>query len=104
MAEMSFDEVCLGPYMPSFDEFYDLYAKKKSGKAARKAWDKLSFIEHNLIMIHLPERLLTDELWLKGFQPYPASFLNGEMWEDEYEKRGRDNEPSLSQRLADTTW
>lgn len=83
-------------YMPSFEEFYNLYGKKLGGKKARAAWNKLSFIEHNLIMNQLPERLLTDIKWLAGYQPHPTTYLNGALWEDEYETSRRDSKGSRS--------
>jgi len=88
-------------YMPSFDEFYNLYGKKVAKKAALKAWNKLSFIDHNLIMIHLEERVLTDQQWLAGYQPHAATFLNGELWEDEYETSRRDSQQSEPESIID---
>lgn len=90
-----------GEYMPSFEEFMDLYGKKVGKKLARRSWDKLSFVEHNLIMIQLPERLLTDKQWLAGYQPHPATYLNQELWEDEYETSGPDNKQPGSESIVD---
>ena len=72
--------------MTPFDDFWALYNYKIAKKAARRAWMKLSEADRADIMDILPERLATDKQWRAGFKPHPATFLNGERWEDEYEK------------------
>jgi len=36
-----------------------------------------------LIIADVKTRLATDEQWIKGFIPYPTTYLNGDRWEDE---------------------
>ena len=72
--------------MLDFEQFWQLYNYKVAKKAARKAWSKVSEADRAQVMESLPERIATDKQWLAGFQPHPATFLNGERWEDEYEK------------------
>ena len=73
--------------MPSFEDAWELYGRVGGKIPGEKAWNKLSFIEHKLIMAHLPERLKTDKLWLKGIgKPHFSTFCNNQRWTDEYEK------------------
>ncbi len=84
--------------MITFNQFWELYGNKKAKKAALRAWNKLKPEQHQEIMNHLPFRL-DDIQWKRGFQPHAATFLNGELWEDEYETSQRDNKPSSYERL-----
>ena len=71
--------------MITFDEFWSLYNYRIAKKAARKAWEKLTEHEKQEVMSCLPRRNLTDKQWLSGFKMHPATFLNGERWEDEFD-------------------
>jgi len=71
-----------------FNEFWSVYPKKKSKAAAEKAWRKLDDATKQTILKHMESRV-TDEEWLKEggkFIPYPATFLNAQGWEDEWQK------------------
>lgn len=70
-----------------FDLFWAAYPKKADKKAARRAWDKLkpSVELFNTMMVAL-EKQKQSEQWTKdggGFVSNPATWLNGERWEDE---------------------
>lgn len=74
-----------------FTEFWLAYPKKKSKQPARKAWKKAkahtSEKRRQEIMDAL-EVAKNSEGWLKQkgqFIPYPASWLNAEGWEDDFQ-------------------
>tara|TARA_B100000809_G_C15015374_1_gene486471 strand:- start:398 stop:775 length:378 start_codon:yes stop_codon:yes gene_type:complete len=79
---------------PTFEDFWNLYPRRKAKKAAEKAWKKLKQGERTEVIEHLPKRAKTDIQWLKNcgeFIPYPATFLNQGCWMDEYSsERSRD--------------
>lgn len=65
-----------------FDIFWNLYDKKVGDKAkCLKRWDNLKIETQNKIIEILPEwkKQFSD----KQFQPFPATFLNQERWNDE---------------------
>lgn len=77
------DDACVS----AFDRFWAAYPRKKSKGQARKAFTKLKPNEQLLeaILASL-ERAKTSEDWRKDggrFIPYPATWLNGEGWEDD---------------------
>ena len=68
-----------------FDQFWQLYPRRVAKADARKAWAKIKPADRQKIIEVLPEHLKQDQ-WTKDggtFIPYPASWLNGERWEDE---------------------
>jgi len=68
-----------------FDEFWALYPRKISKATARKAWAKLDEQQQLDACKALDDHVLywkTKETELE-FIPYPATWLNGERWEDE---------------------
>ena len=68
-----------------FSDFWGMYPRRVAKKDARKAWQKISTNQHNQILTALFEwsRIWKDRGEIE-FIPYPASWLNGERWEDEY--------------------
>ena len=71
-----------------FEQFYQAYPKKRDKKRAEKAWKNIERHSPELTM----KILAAIEVWKdtedwrreKGrFVPYPATWLNGERWEDE---------------------
>lgn len=73
----------------AFSDFWELYPKKKSKGQARRVWVRLKPDEqlHDRI-INALERAKTSEEWQKDngrYIPYPATWLNAEGWEDEYQ-------------------
>lgn len=66
-----------------FDDFWLLYPKRWAKKDARKAWDRIDPSLHNRIFIAL---VRWRQVWRNKeveFLPHPATWLNGERWEDE---------------------
>lgn len=69
---------------PGFDDFWAAYPEKKSKKDARTAWNKLRPSSEIIkaILADLPRRIAQDRRWLDGYIPNPATYLNGERWQD----------------------
>lgn len=71
------------PDEASFDDFWILFPRHEAKKDARKMWDRLTVIQQMEAIIGLAS-------WRKVFLgrgsqyiPLPATWLNGERWEDE---------------------
>lgn len=71
-----------------FARFWAAYPKKRSKGQAEKAWAKLQPDEQLVeVMLTAIERAKKSEEWRKEngrYIPYPASWLNGKRWEDDY--------------------
>ena len=77
-----------------FEDFYSIYPKKLAKKEAEKAWGKLSSEDAEKALADVPIRRAKHSQWLRDdgkYIPYPASYLNGERWNDEIitEKTGK---------------
>lgn len=70
-----------------FERFYRTYPKKKGKAAALKAWKKLNpSPELQITILTAIEHAKQTPSWQKDngqFIPYPATWLNGQRWEDE---------------------
>ena len=65
-----------------FDQFWEAYPNKVDKARARKAWNKLSG-KKELLAISGAKAFASDpNLPPKRFIPFPATWLNGERWED----------------------
>lgn len=73
--------------MEYFDQFWKAYPKKAAKKLAKKAFQKINPDEKLLkIMLDAIENQSKCPAWKKDngqYIPYPATWLNGERWEDE---------------------
>lgn len=72
-----------------FNQFWNAYPKKQGKSNALRSWKKLKISNElfNIIMQKL-ELFKKSEDWLKEkgkYIPYPATWINGERWEDELE-------------------
>ena len=73
--------------MNNFDAFWLAYPKKVGKASALKKWnlkhldDKATFIVE-----HVKKRAKDDKRWADGFVLDPATFLNQERWDDDYER------------------
>ena len=69
----------------TFDDFWSLYPRRVAKKDARHAWNKITPNQHSLIFTALFEWA---RIWnARGepeFIPHPATWLNGERWEDDF--------------------
>lgn len=81
-----------------FTDFWGMYPRRVAKKDARKAWDKITPKLHNQILTALFEwsRIWKDRGEIE-YIPYPASWLNGERWEDEYPPHHR---PYTAQQMV----
>lgn len=68
-----------------FDDFYAAYPLKKAKIDAQRAWKKLAPTPalQQRILADIAQRRQHDREWVRGFVPYPATYLNGHRWEDE---------------------
>lgn len=71
----------------AFDEFYARYPRKVGKGSARRAYAKaLKVTTHDSIMFGLSQQLSSMEAKDKQFIAHPATWLNGERWDDEPEQ------------------
>ena len=68
---------------PGFDAFWKAYPKRVSKVMARKAWNRIPWIEeHYFEVIEAVEGWKQTDQWQDPqFIPYPATFLNQRRWE-----------------------
>lgn len=71
----------------TFQEFYSRYPKKVAKKDAEKAWARLTDEQRKAALEALPKHIKAWEVkgTEKEYMPHPASWINGERWEDEIE-------------------
>ncbi len=76
-----------------FIEFWDKYPKKVSKKNAKKVFLKLNPSDEQLEKIYKAlENQKKSKQWQdKQYIPYPATWLNGERWEDETDTTAKQN-------------
>jgi len=69
--------------LDGFDTFWLIYPNKKAKKDARKAWEKIKPNEElqQTIIAAVNEQKQSKQ-WIEGYVPYPATWLNGERWND----------------------
>lgn len=84
-----------------FARFYSAYPKKLKPGDAEKAWLKINPDEElTATIIAAVERAGKSDYRFQGdkkYIPYPATWLNGKEWENEYEERGeKGNEKNVS--------
>lgn len=68
-----------------FEDFWYLYPRRVAKKDARNAWNKITPNLHPEILTALFEwrRIWMDRNEIE-FIPHPATWLNGERWEDDF--------------------
>lgn len=74
-----------------FLEFWKVYPNKNKKKGANASWLKAIKTEDQAqeVIAHVTERSNQDQQWLKDsgkYIPLPTTFLNQELWTDEYQK------------------
>jgi hypothetical protein len=68
-----------------FSDFWALYPRRVAKLDARKAWDRIPQSLHVAILTSLFEwRRIWQDRGELDFVPYPATWLRGERWEDEF--------------------
>lgn len=74
---------------PRFDDFWSVYPRKIAKPAALKAWNKIKPTKDMADKILSAVKVQSaSEQWMKDggqFIPHPATWLNGQRWEDEME-------------------
>lgn len=73
-----------------FDVFWALYPRRVAKADARRAWAKISPDLYPAVIAGLQLQLKHNQQWQRDggqYIPYPATWLNGERWEDEMEVR-----------------
>lgn len=89
---------------PRFAEFWEAYPRKVAKKAAATAFAKLAPSPDLFaaMLAAVAAWKLTDKWTSEGGQyiPYPATWLNGEQWEDELPKSTSGNRPPAANRTA----
>lgn len=73
--------------MSDFDGFWNLFPRRVAKKDAEKAWNRMNEKQRFAAVESLPVHVRYWEAagTTKEFLPYPATWLNGERWEDELE-------------------
>lgn len=66
---------------PTFEDFWDLYAKKTGKEKCARAWKKLPQKTKELIMERLPDYIASTPD--KKYRKDPYTYLNNKCWEDE---------------------
>lgn len=75
--------------MYSFSDFWDLYDKKKERKKCEPKWNSISEKDKKKIMEFIPiYKESNSEKYLK----YPYSFLNSEIWNDDWDSYKKTNQ------------
>jgi hypothetical protein len=65
----------------SFEEFWRVWPNKVAKKAALRAWAKVPIKAHRQIVYAIGRAKNSDQ-WRRGVIPHPATWLNGNRWED----------------------
>lgn len=72
-------------YTMGFCQFWEAYPVKKSKDNAWGAWKKKGCERHlKSILQSIQQHLAHDKQWRDGYVQYPATFLNGGGWKDEF--------------------
>jgi len=71
--------------VPMFDDFWAAWPKREAKKDARRAWDKLTAANKAAALAALPAHVARwrREGRARNHIPHPATWLNGERWDDE---------------------
>lgn len=97
------------PPNDDFDKFWDAYPRRRGKATARKAWDKAIKKTDQWQLISAAQEfktLCSQQGTADQFVPYPATWLNGQQWEDndrirdEIQSRRKQIEPGKGQLLA----
>lgn len=76
---------------PSFDDFWNLYDKKRGRPTAEREWAKVPQADREAIMAAVPVYTLATP---KEFRKDPERYLKNKAWQDEVVNRTTDGKPS----------
>ncbi len=87
----------------AFDVFWETYPMKKGKKSAKSAFSRIATRLHVVIEADISDRLAHDRQWIAGYVPNPATYLNGERWNDEIQliPEQADSLPKADEKLQD---
>lgn len=81
----------------TFDDFWRAYPRKENKKGSADIWKRKGLDAVAVtIVAHVQRRAKDDQKWSDGYIPMPATFLNQERWNDEYQTKQR-RDPALAQ-------
>lgn len=89
------NQVTKEPSKHAFSDFWDLYDKKRDKKKCKQKWSNISEKEKEKIMEFIPiykEAEPDDQ-----FRKYPYTFLNSEIWNDDWDEY-KEDKPKIDMR------
>lgn len=81
ITELEKEEVYDLEIYPTFNDFWELYDKKKGKPTTEKKWGKLNQKDKEIIMVYIPNYIESQKN--KKYRKDPTTFLNNESWNDE---------------------
>lgn len=85
-----------------FMEWYKHYPVKKAKLDALKAWKQVKAVRPDLeTLVKAVQAHCKTEQWMRGFIPYPATYLRQGRWDDELEVKLPD---VVAQKPWNETW
>lgn len=89
-----------------FDDFWNLYGKKKDTKKCKEKWTRLKLQEKKLAMEMLPRYI--EKTPNINYRKNPLTWLNGACWEDEKQEQSQldfgNKNKELVEPLEDNKW
>jgi len=79
-------------YSSSFNSFWNDYPRKIGKRKAFGIWKQRGLAKYLPEMLEFIKSAAKTKQWSDGFIPYPATFLNGNRWEDDLESLGKQRE------------
>jgi hypothetical protein len=67
----------------TFEDFWKQYPRRVAKKDAFRAWQRIKPDVHQKLMSALEQQRKSEHWSSPSYIPYPATWLNGERWEDE---------------------
>ncbi len=84
--------------MTGFDTFWQVWPRKVCKRDARHAFERINGdVELDTILVAVAEQAQAGVLRNSKWTPHPATWLNGERWEDELPQ---DEEPSYVEEVS----
>lgn len=85
-----------GSLSDRFEEWWQHYPKKRAKAECQKKWRRKGLHKRaDELIADVQKRKAQDAQWVRGYAPYPLTYLNQERWEDEIEppKDNGDSQP-----------
>lgn len=83
-----------------FDQFWEAYPRKEAKAAAVKAWTRAKGDRHvDQILADVRARVADSRQWAeRRYTPLPATYLNGQRWQDDWNSTAGNSGPGLLPR------